>query len=133
MAQSILTDERVMSLIGIPFEYGARGPDKYDCWGLLMELYHEIHGVQIPDYESPVVIQHIAFLMSRDRHLWRAIKSKPGAAVLFKIDGVGAHVGIQIEPDWMLHTIEEQGGIKRDRLSIWENFHKIIGYYEYVG
>jgi len=35
--------------IGKPHEPGARGPDAYDCWGLLREVYHTHYGIDIPD------------------------------------------------------------------------------------
>src|SRR3990167_3147116 len=37
-----------IDLLGKPFEYGGRGPDTYDCWGLCMEIYKRL-GIQLPD------------------------------------------------------------------------------------
>ena len=37
-----------IDLLGKPFEYGGRGPDAYDCWGLCMEIYKRL-GIQLPD------------------------------------------------------------------------------------
>lgn len=36
-------------LIGLPFKNGGRGPDTYDCWGLVREVYRR-HNIEIPDY-----------------------------------------------------------------------------------
>lgn len=37
--------------IGLPFVSGARGPDAYDCWGLILAVYAEVYGIQLPDYD----------------------------------------------------------------------------------
>lgn len=36
-------------LLGLPFADGGRGPDSYDCWGIVREVYRR-YGVTLPDY-----------------------------------------------------------------------------------
>jgi len=36
--------------IGKPYLVGARGPDSYDCWGLVCAIYKEGLGVDLPDW-----------------------------------------------------------------------------------
>ncbi len=35
--------------IGLPWVRGARGPDAYDCWGLLVHLYRSRYKTELPD------------------------------------------------------------------------------------
>lgn len=35
--------------IGLPFESGARGPDKVDCLGLVRLVFAKLHGVELPE------------------------------------------------------------------------------------
>ena len=36
--------------IGLPYREGARGPDAYDCYGLVAEVYRACRGIQLPDW-----------------------------------------------------------------------------------
>jgi cell wall-associated NlpC family hydrolase len=38
-------------LLGKRFEYGGRGPDSFDCYGIAVELYRRA-GLTLPDYTS---------------------------------------------------------------------------------
>lgn len=40
------------SLIGLPWVSGARGPLEFDCWGLLVHVYWEILGIELPLYPN---------------------------------------------------------------------------------
>lgn len=116
-------------LIGIPFEYNGRGPDKFDCYGLVRHI-HEQKGIQIPDYSSPSDGAMITAMMLGELRLWGNCELKPGAVLLFRVPG-NLHVGTYLGDDWFLHTWEPSGGVVRERLSDWEN--RLMGIYEYVG
>lgn len=122
--------DRFSDLIGVPFAYGGRGPDAYDCYGLLRKLYAD-DGVEIPDYLSPTDGARITALMLGQVHLWRELsKPHPGCAILFRIPG-NMHVAYYIGDDWFIHTWEGSGGVTKERLSQWR--HRVVGFYEYVG
>jgi cell wall-associated NlpC family hydrolase len=67
--------------LGTPFEFGGRGPDTYDCYGLIMAVLKE-RGVVIPDYTSPSDEAKIAGLFAGNLHLWEKCEKEPGAVVL---------------------------------------------------
>ena len=120
-------------LIGTPFEYGGRGPDTYDCWGLLMEMHRRNFGMEIPDYASPTRTHEIAAAMSKDLALWRPIDPRPGASILMRIYGLGAHVGFQIDAYRFVHTWEKSAGVLIERLTVGDWERRIMGFYEYAG
>lgn len=124
------TRKDVMDFIGVPFRWGGRGPDDYDCWGWLMELCRR-DGVVIPDFRSTSNLAKVARMMNVNRHQWRECALRPGAGLLFSIRGYGAHVGYYLGDDRFTHTWEESGGILIERLSDWQ--HRLLGVYEYVG
>lgn len=41
--------------VGLPYREGARGPDAYDCYGLVAAVFRALRGVSLPDWyqESP--------------------------------------------------------------------------------
>jgi hypothetical protein len=43
--------EWVKPLIGLPWVSGARGPDSYDCWGLVWFVYNTIFDISVPSYQ----------------------------------------------------------------------------------
>lgn len=129
-------------LIGIPYKLGGRGPNEYDCYGLLMEL-HRRQGNTIPDYRTPEGagdldltpkerVARIGALFSGEVHLWKKVEPHVGASIMFSIRGYGAHCGMLVAPDRFLHTWEGTGSVTKERLSFgWQ--HRILGYYDYVG
>lgn len=117
-------------LIGVPFEYGGRGPDKFDCYGLIMELYRR-SGVALPDFKSPTVQAEIATLMACNNYLWERLEEpEPGAVILFRIGRFYSHVGMYLGGDSFIHAYQDSGGVTIDRLSDWH--FRIEGFYCYA-
>lgn len=125
-----LPESAILDLIGVPFAYGGRGPDTYDCYGLLMELYRR-KGVQIVDHRSPRQISEIAKSLDYGLKNWRPVEQRPGVGVVFRIKGYGAHVGMTLKHDRFIHTWEGTGGVCIERLSHWDK--RIIGFYDFAG
>lgn len=121
--------DKYAELIGVPFEYGGRGPEKYDCYGLLKKLFKD-DDQNIPDYLSPTDGARITALMLGELHLWKECAPKSGRALLFKLFG-NMHVGYCLGNGRFIHTWEQSGGVVIERMSDWEV--KLIGCYEYVG
>lgn len=119
-------------LIGTPFKYGGRGPDFFDCYGLLKLLQKEVNGVDIPDFNTPEdgCGSRIAEIFSEEIVLWKKCELKRGATLLLRVPG-NVHVGMYMGEGRFLHTWERSGGVSREYLSDWKN--RVIGVYEYVG
>lgn len=126
-------------LLGVKFAYGGRGPDEYDCYGLLIEL-HRRQGVEIPDYNSPSDQQLIHDLMDREKSRWVSHEFKgqtgidrsafkPGRVLLFRVGRHVSHVGLIIDPRYFLHIWEGSGQVVRERISSWH--HRIMGVYSF--
>lgn len=39
--------------IGLPYREGARGPDAFDCYGLVAAVYKAVRGIELPDWYQP--------------------------------------------------------------------------------
>lgn len=117
-------------LIGVPFELGARGPNSYDCYGLLSEVYKRL-GVAIPDLKSPksgVLITALA--TSEAARVWVEVEPKPHVTALIRTPS-SLHVGLLLPHDRIIHTWHNSGGVVVERMHDWRR--RVIGYYEYVG
>ena len=130
-------------LIGVPFEYGGRGPDTYDCYGLVMECNRRA-GIIIPDQRSPRDGTEAAELMGHVKTRWTPIWEKReanhfpssadtpvGSTLLLNIKGLGCHVGYQVRPRQFIHTWEALGGVATERTSLWKM--RILGVYKFDG
>lgn len=117
-------------LIGIPFELSGRGPETYDCYGLVMEMNRRA-GVEVPDVTSISDGKSVEALMNKHKSkYWKKTEIVPNATLIFNIKGYGAHVGYVISPSRFIHTWEATGGVLTERLSLWEK--RILGAYQYV-
>lgn len=114
-------------LIGKPFAYGGRGPDSYDCYGLVMELCRALDGIAIPDYLSPEEGSEIASLMDSElSNKW--VKDDNGEMHYFRLMNSG-HVGYNLRDGRFIHVWENSGGVRIEDLHNWEN--RLVGTYRY--
>ncbi len=118
-------------LIGKPFEYYARGPEKFDCYGLLKELKRR-EGIIIRDQESHSDLDQIELMMSGALCHWKECERRPGAVVHFIIKGRKSHVGYLLTPRLFIHTWENSGGVLAEPYDIsWKR--RTAGFYDYAG
>jgi cell wall-associated NlpC family hydrolase len=96
--------------IGFPWvEYG-RGPDAFDCWGLMRLVYACELGIDVPclagAYADPAERAEVDRLRREDPRLsvWRDVPAdelRPFDVLLF--GGATLHVGVAIDRSRMLH------------------------------
>jgi cell wall-associated NlpC family hydrolase len=118
-------------LIGVPFKRGGRGPDCFDCFGLIRFLIERDTGLKVPDYTTPDDSARVHALMISARMFWRELPGpKPGCVVGFRIGREVCHVGYVISNELFIHAWEPSGGVTIERLAQWQR--RIEGFYEYT-
>jgi cell wall-associated NlpC family hydrolase len=121
-------------LIGKAFKDRGRGPDSYDCLGLLIEMYKR-HGITIPDYNiSCFDVLGIHQQSGEAKQLWLKLSSPVyPCAVLVKNNSVyNNHVGFYLGNGKMIHAIPEANICIVDLTKINKRF-KIEGFYKWGG
>ena len=101
--------------VGRPYRLGARGPDAYDCWGILVEVYESQFGIQLP--LLPGISAAAAIAISREIDLaskeeWDQVGTPfDGCAVALSQARAYHHVGmhVDVEGGKILHAMEGQG------------------------
>lgn len=117
-------------LIGVPFEYGGRGPDRFDCYGLVMECARR-EGVSLPDFGFANDQALISAMMGATMPQWIETPKARGAIVLLRTGRWVSHVGFMLDDDRMIHTWDKSGGVTTQRVEDWKQ--RIVGFYKYVG
>ena len=114
-----LPRELWVDLIGAPFKRDARGPEYWDCYGLLREIYRR-RGIEVAE------IGELVRELSRTGYSddlaatytqWRPCPIQSGAALLFRRGNVPDHVGVAIDTDRFIHALESHGQVRLDRLT----------------
>lgn len=118
-------------LIGTPFEYGGRGPDTFDCYGLVMHLFKVRQGITLPDYNSPSDQAVQAAVIGTQLDLWKKIPQQADVAVLLRLGRHACHCGYMVDNDHVAHAVDSAGGVLIQRIDAWER--RILGFYRYVG
>lgn len=117
-------------LIGKPFQYGGRGPDVFDCYGLVMELHRRV-GKHIPDVLSPTEQAKIASLVESEVPTWTPCERAPGAVLTMRIGRHVSHVAMILSGTKFIHVWSQGAiGVAVERISEWER--RIVGCYRYT-
>lgn len=123
-----MADILYADLIGKPFVKDGRGPDGYDCYGLVREMFRRT-GRETPEYsaknaEGMANMARIALGLRE----WKKTDQRPGVMVVFRLAKT-LHVGFVLPYGRMIHTWEHSGGVCVERFDDWKT--KVIGCYEY--
>lgn len=119
-------------LIGKPFKDLGRGPDGYDCWGVVKEVADRLgndvpdYGVHYDDYESVLS----TYKAVRNDYVPISKKDKliPGDIVIYKRLGSGLHFGIMVDQHHFLHA-SEGSGVQKNRIDHPVVFQLVEGIY----
>ena len=123
--------------VGLPWRDRGRGPDGFDCWGLLRHVYASCLGIDLPSHDG-------AYLSAADREAlsglidtgledWREISPANAATfdgVLMTEAGVKRHIGIVAGPRLVLH-IEPGANAVIQRADSLALRRRIAGYYRF--
>ncbi|MCE9664531.1 C40 family peptidase [Halomonas sp. M5N1S17] len=95
--------------IGTPFRPHGRGPDHYDCYGLLVKAWRDVRGIELPDYVSDYPRfkdsdQLASVVSGACVHDWQPVEvPQPMDAVVIYRDGRPMHIGLYLGAGQVLH------------------------------
>ena len=98
------------------YEDGARGPARYDCWGLVRAVRHELLGLPLlPSFGAVRNTMPAAFTRAYEEQaaLMEECQPEPGAIAAVFRGRIVIHVAVVIEVDGGLAVLE----IRNDRTS----------------
>lgn len=113
------------------FAYNGRGPNQYDCYGLVREILHDLHGFYTPDFTSPDQSSEIAAMMALQLQRWENTSDHAGALISMKLPNRSGHVGLSFGDGRFVHIWERSCGVRIEHISDWTRY--ILGFHKYVG
>ena len=130
----MITVPTYTDLLGKPFEYGGRGPDTFDCYGLSVELYRRA-GLQLPDYASSDnnEAQGAGFADGAARFFRRVAMPEPMDIITFQVvPRFITHCGVYVGHGRFIHIMSKIS-VAVEELSgpIWQ--HRQRGIYRFRG
>lgn len=124
--------------IGAGFQIKGRGPDVFDCWGLLQWVYAHDHPARpaLPGYEEFYedtndrdTLSQVIFEQRQAR--WREVTApQEFDAVLLRMRGVPMHVGVVTKPGHMIHCAHGIG-TTHERFDSLRWRDKVLGFFRY--
>lgn len=118
-------------LLGKPWKRGARGPDAYDCWGLVWEVQRRF-GRSLPTVDDPPTSLMGVAKLFRDTDirdlLQKVERPEHGCIVEMSHSSRPYHVGVYLDVDrgGIIHSLGKLG-VQFDRMpnllaAGWNNF-----------
>ena len=127
MAISDLSD-----LIGKEFEYGGKGPDKYDCYNLCREVLRR-NDIIIPEFMSSDDKCLIHQTITEGKEMFkRVLKPLPFSIVTFRIyPKYVTHVGVVLNYPYFIHIMQKCRAVI-ERLDAPEWSRRTEGFYQWA-
>lgn len=124
--------------LGRPWRVGASGPSHFDCWGLVLAVYRDRLGLELPpagftSEDAKVVLA--GFRDHPERARWRQVDAPADLdAVLMAQARQPIHVGIHLEEHGgrVLHATRAAGVVAQDRVSLGAQGYQIVGFYRHA-
>jgi murein DD-endopeptidase len=138
-SQPVTRNPFYLDLLGKEFQYGGRGPDAYDCYGLVIETRKRA-GLFIPDdYASPsegeedckVLIEGCFDAEKASSRFRELARPQPFCLVTFKIQPVfTTHIGMVLKDAVRFIHVLPRLRVAVERLDspIWR--HRVDGFWE---
>ncbi len=129
----------VETYIGIPYLEAGRTRAGLDCWGLIVLIWRERYGIDLPSYEGPhwrkgADAQEIGAAIDKEVARYRRIEAgaeREGDGILLRLRGHPLHIGLVVAPGWMIHTHETAAAcIENYRGMAWNR--RVLGFYRHV-
>lgn len=131
-------------LLDKKYKLGGRGPDYYDCYGLIKEMYHR-YGKEVPEYHSDANFAAVAQKIEKEKGSWhkitkeeatRTIKNafgeiyiKPHCLIVLRMGRYGSHVGFILNELQFIHCWDRADSVIIERIDYWKQ--NILGAYDY--
>lgn len=107
----------VRDYIGKPYADHGRGPESFDCYGLVLAVLKKM-GINAPDYgsqykhsEDDESVSKCIIGVSRGWTSVRLDQVNPGDILVLRVAGIPIHIAVVISKGLMLHTLRGRNSV----------------------
>ena len=125
--------------ISVPFEEKGRTKDGADCWGLVMLIYADLLGIELPsclDYSNTKdKLSVSSVIKDESAKNWQRIEigqEQEFDIPVFRLSGVPMHVGVVIKPGTMIHCERGCGTYHTEYNKEKQWINRLEGFYRYA-
>ena len=125
--------------IGKPWKSSCDGPDVFDCWGLVVDIYRRQYKKTleiIPVQENNLKALILTIDKHPERHRWELVFiPQEGDVALLRQNRYPIHVGLWVDVDGggVLHCIQGAGVVFQSLQALELIGWKVDAYYTYKG
>lgn len=104
----------VKEYVGKPYRSGAYGPDAFDCWGLVRDVWMKHLGADVPVFGANMGQRHINELLTSPWCWAEEVHAPSELDVVLMGRNRPVHIGIYVVVDrkpQILHSLEEATGV----------------------
>lgn len=106
--------DKLVKYVNCGYETKARGPETFDCYGLIIAIYKDIFNIELPDFEnkynSPMDKTVPILFIETARDYWKKIdvnSASFGDVFIFNIFGKPRHCGMFVQKNKMIHIMDK--------------------------
>ncbi len=126
-------EEYINSVVGKPWVNRSEGPDDFDCWGIVIDSFRKIDGIELPQiggYVDHECDTGEAAQEALDTNNYAKCQPTNGAIMTAFFNGKLVHVG-RCLAGGVLHASEGLG-VRFDKYRVINAVNQQVEYYKYV-
>ncbi len=117
-------------LIGKDFKYMARGPEEFDCLGLMYEMYKRLD-MPMPEQISVIDKRLRQAAFEEGKSMFETVEfPRPGVIVGFRIGGLLNHVGMMLNDLKFIH-IQQNKRVCIEKINDLKWGKRVEGFYKF--
>lgn len=119
--------EYIDTVIGKPWKNRATGPDYFDCWGLVVDSFRKVEGIELPVVSGYYEGKETSECFNNEVKASNWIESsEPIAGLVFVCEDSGgaSHVGRMIDNRYCLHSPHGGSGVQVNTLSAMKRLNR---------
>lgn len=138
--------EWVNSWVGTPWQVNGRDRSGIDCWGLVLAVFREQRGVELPDWtvspqrdhygdlaHSAETITEAARVAAADGRAQKIEEPEDFAIVVVHRRALANHVGVVVAGGHVLHCAEGTGGTVCEPIARFMRDHPRCSFWRWTG
>ena len=126
-------EDYINMVVGKPWKNRAEGPDEFDCWGIVIDSFRKIEGIEVPQvagYANAECTTNQAALEEIKTGQWSPSQPSNGAIMVAKEGDKITHVG-RVLGGGVLHALGKNnlGSVKWSPFRTINKIFTQVGYY----